>query len=81
VIKTGAGDWGAGLSPRGDLSPLAAIQAAYIFFNSLLGFSTCYHDPVANRTEPKTAGQLVRYIVVAVIALFLVWWLLRMYVL
>jgi hypothetical protein len=36
---------------------------------------------VANRTEPKTAGQLVRYIVVAVIALFLVWWLLRMYVL
>lgn len=34
-----------------------------------------------NRTEPKTAGQWVRYIVVAVIALFLVWWMLRLYVL
>jgi hypothetical protein len=35
---------------------------------------------VAKRTEPKTAGQ-VRYVVVAVIALFLVWWMLRLYVL
>jgi hypothetical protein len=36
---------------------------------------------VAKRTEPKTAGQLIRYVVVAVIALFLVWWMLRLYVL
>jgi hypothetical protein len=36
---------------------------------------------VPNRTEPKTGGQLVRYVVVAVIALFLVWWMLRLYVL
>jgi hypothetical protein len=43
--------------------------------------STCYHSFVENRTEPKTAGQWVRYIVVAVIALFLVWWMLRLYVL
>ncbi len=34
-----------------------------------------------NRTEPKTPRQWVRYIVVAVIALFLVWWMLRLYVL
>lgn len=34
-----------------------------------------------NRTEPKTLGQWIRYIVVAVIALFLVWWMLRLYVL
>jgi hypothetical protein len=36
---------------------------------------------VPNRTDPKTAGQLIRYVVVAVIALFLVWWLLRLYIL
>jgi hypothetical protein len=38
-------------------------------------------DPrVENRTEPKTVSQWVRYIVVALIALFLVWWMLRLYV-
>jgi len=42
---------------------------------------TCYHDLVENRTEPKTVGQWIRYVVVAVIALFLVWWMLRIYVL
>ena len=41
----------------------------------------CYYDPVGDRTDPRTAGQWVRYIVVAVIALFLVWWMLRVYVL
>jgi len=34
-----------------------------------------------NRTEPKTLSQWIRYVVVAVIALFLVWWMLRLYVL
>jgi hypothetical protein len=34
-----------------------------------------------NRTEPKTARQWVRYIVVALIALILVWGMLRLYVL
>jgi hypothetical protein len=36
---------------------------------------------VENRTEPKTAAQWFRYIVVAAIAIFLVWWMLRVYVL
>jgi len=36
---------------------------------------------VANRTEPKTAGEWIRYIAMAAIALYLVWWLLRSYVL
>jgi hypothetical protein len=36
---------------------------------------------VQNRTEPRTLSQWVRYIVVAAIALFLVWWMLRLYVL
>ena len=30
-----------------------------------------------NRTEPKTVGQWIRYMVVAVIALWLVVWMLR----
>ena len=42
---------------------------------------TCYDDLVQNQTEPKTVGQWIRYVVVAVIALFLVWWMLRVYVL
>ena len=42
---------------------------------------TCYDQPVDNRTEPRTARQWIRYLVVAVIALFLVWWMLRVYVL
>jgi len=41
----------------------------------------CYPLSVPNRTEPKTVGQWIRYIVVAAIALFLVWWMLRLYVL
>jgi hypothetical protein len=36
---------------------------------------------VQNRTEPKTFSQWVRYLVVAAIAIFLVWWMLRLYVL
>ena len=34
-----------------------------------------------NRTEPRTVSQWIRYLVVAAIALFLVWWMLRLYVL
>ena len=30
-----------------------------------------------NRTEPKTVGQWIRYIVVAAIAIWLVIWMLR----
>jgi hypothetical protein len=32
---------------------------------------------MANRTEPKTAKEWIRYVVVAVIALWLVVWMLR----
>jgi hypothetical protein len=41
----------------------------------------CYHLSVENRTEPKTAGQWIRYILMAVMALVLVWTMLRVYVL
>lgn len=33
-----------------------------------------------NKDEPKTAGQWVSRIVVAMIALFLIWWMLRVFV-
>jgi hypothetical protein len=33
---------------------------------------------MANRTEPKTVGQWIRYVVVAIIALWLVVWMLRL---
>ena len=42
---------------------------------------TCSVVQVQNQTEPRTVGQWIRYFVVAVIALFLVWWMLRLYVL
>jgi hypothetical protein len=32
---------------------------------------------MANRTEPKTAGQWIRYVVVGAIAIWLVIWMLR----
>jgi hypothetical protein len=32
---------------------------------------------MANRTEPKTLGQWIRYVVVAIIAIWLVIWMLR----
>ena len=35
---------------------------------------------VTNRTEPKTARQWLRYRVVAAIALLLVWWMLRLFI-
>jgi hypothetical protein len=41
---------------------------------------TCYREGVENRTEPRTIGQWLRYIFFAAIALFLVWWMLRLYV-
>jgi hypothetical protein len=44
--------------------------------------ASCSYAPyVSNRTEPKTAGQWVRYIAFAALAVFLVYWMLRLYVL
>jgi len=36
--------------------------------------------PLENRTEPRTIGQWIRHIVIAAIALLLVWMMLRVYV-
>jgi len=35
---------------------------------------------MANRTQPRTPREWVRYIVFALIALAMVWWMLRLYV-
>jgi hypothetical protein len=36
---------------------------------------------MGKQAEPKTGIQWIRNVVVAIIALFLIWWMLRMYVL
>jgi hypothetical protein len=41
----------------------------------------CYHSCMFNFGKPKTIGDWIIHIAGAVVALFLVWWMLRMYVL
>lgn len=41
----------------------------------------CYHRLMFNFGTPKTVGDWVVHILGGIIAIFLVWWMLRMYVL
>jgi len=41
----------------------------------------CYHCRMFNFGKPKTAGDWIVHIVGAALAIFLVWWMLRLYVL
>jgi hypothetical protein len=41
----------------------------------------CYDFCVFNFGKPKTAGQWIAHVVLALIALFLVWWMLRLFIL
>jgi hypothetical protein len=43
--------------------------------------STCYDSIVFNFGNPKTPGDWIVHIAGAIVAIFLVWWLLRLYVL
>jgi hypothetical protein len=43
--------------------------------------SPCYDATVFNFGNPKTVGDWVVHIAGAVVALFLVWWMLRVFVL
>jgi len=52
-MKTGASHWGAGFSPRGDLSPLAEVQAATLLSTGCAGFSTV-------RRVPRTRSSRTR---------------------
>jgi hypothetical protein len=35
---------------------------------------------MGNQAERKTPGQWIKHLLMAIIALFLIWWLLRVYV-
>jgi len=41
----------------------------------------CYHCCMFNFGKPKTAGDWIIHIAGGIVALFLVWWMLRMFVL
>jgi hypothetical protein len=41
----------------------------------------CYYCRMFNFGKPKTAGDWIVHIAGAIVAIFLVWWMLRMYVL
>ena len=41
----------------------------------------CYHSSMFNFGKPKTAADWLVHVAGAIVALFLVWWLLRLYVL
>ena len=41
----------------------------------------CYHCLMFNFGKPKTAADWLVHVAGAIVALFLVWWLLRLYVL
>ena len=41
----------------------------------------CYHSRMFNFGKPKTAADWIVHIAGAIVAIFLVWWMLRMYVL
>jgi hypothetical protein len=47
-----------------------------------VGYSAaCYHCCMFNFGKPKTAGDWIIHIAGVLVALFLVWWMLRMFVL
>lgn len=43
--------------------------------------SACYHGRMFNFGSPKTAGDWIVHVLGAALAIFLVWWMLRLYVL
>jgi len=43
--------------------------------------AACYHCRMFNFGKPKTAGDWIVHIAGAIVAIFLVWWMLRMFVL
>jgi hypothetical protein len=56
---------------------------AYASTNGSLSlvWPACYDSIVFNFGKPKTAGDWIVHIAGAIVAVFLVWWMLRLYVL
>jgi len=45
------------------------------------GCAGCYYGRMFNFGKPQTAGDWIVHILGAIVALFLVWWMLRVFVL
>jgi hypothetical protein len=43
--------------------------------------AACYHYRMFNFGKPKTAGDWIVHVAGAIVAIFLIWWMLRIYVL
>jgi hypothetical protein len=56
------------------------VISAYSLCVPRLADSGCYDSGVFNFGNPKTPGQWLGHFVMAVIGLFLIWWMLRVYV-
>jgi hypothetical protein len=46
-----------------------------------VGLAACYHCRMFNFGKPKTAGDWIVHVAGAIVAMFLIWWMLRIYVL
>jgi len=66
-------------SPEGILAPSLVAFLAVCPNNSANDGYDCYHCRVFNFGRPKSTGQWVAHFAMAIIALFLVWWMLRVY--
>jgi hypothetical protein len=44
-------------------------------------YGACYHGRMFNFGKPKTVGDWMVHIAAGIVAIFLVWWMLRVYVL
>jgi len=64
------------LEPAVRVSPSQADRAA-----ELPDLHACYDSFVFNLGSPKTGGDWIVHIAGAIVAIFLVWWMLRLYVL
>src|SRR5580700_877966 len=71
-----------GHDERPDRRLLSGSAHSYCAQRSPAAFlSPCYHATVFNFGKPKTVGDWIVHVAGAVVALFLVWWMLRAYVL
>ena len=68
-------------STHSHIPPIAISQTERNEAFALSADSACYHHHMFNLGQPKTFGDWIVHIVLGIIAIFLVWWMLRVYVL
>jgi hypothetical protein len=59
----------------------AAIPASLVTWERTPSATACYHRRMFNFGKPKTAGDWIVHVAGAIVAIFLIWWMLRLYVL